>query len=143
MNIQVLIDKDIPSQYRNGRMMFPEGQYGFTLEWPSEGTDLKPVPFGIHVLYVGWSNRFQKYMPHVQVDGRAGIEIHGGNFVKDSTGCTLLGKVRISDSEIAQKETDELVKYLQTTAPHVSVDPEGDHRNDTWGGHVITYKMAA
>ena len=143
MNIQVLIDSDIPGQYRNGRMMFKEGQYGFTLEWPTFGGNYAPVPLGTYPLYVGWSNKFGKYMPHVQVPGRAGIEIHGGNFVKDSEGCTLLGKIRVSENEIAEKETDDLVKYLQTTAPSVSVDPEGDHRNDTWSGHTIEYRMAA
>lgn len=120
-------------------MVLPEGQFGFTLEWPTVGGKFLPVSLGVHDIYVGWSNRFQKMMPHVSVDGHPGDEVHGGNKVTDSEGCTLLGKQRIDENTIAEKETDTLVAYLQSTATVIT----GEGQSQTWGGHTITYKMAA
>lgn len=143
MNLDVVIENDIDNQYRNGQLLLPDGtRFGYTLEWPTIGGKFIPVPFGIHELYVAWSNKFKKLMPHISVDGRAGIEIHGGNRPNDSEGCTLLGKVRAAPDVIAEHETDELIALLQKTAiqiPH----PDTELTQAVWGGHTITYRMAA
>ena len=135
MNLVVQIEADLPGQYRYGHLNLPDGPFGFTLEWPTVGGKFSPISYGVHALWVGWSERFQKMMAHVQQEGHAGDEIHGGNFVTDSEGCTLLGKTRISPSEIANKETDTLVAYLQSTASTVT----GEGQAQMWSGHTISY----
>lgn len=66
----------------------------FTLE---DSPDLRPdnkgpIPVGEYSVIIDFSDRFQKYMPHVLgVPGFKGIRIHKGNTDKDTEGCILVG----------------------------------------------------
>jgi hypothetical protein len=50
---------------------------------------------GRYRVIVDWSNRFQKYMPHILgVPNFDGIRIHSGNTADQTEGCVLVGKER-------------------------------------------------
>jgi hypothetical protein len=50
------------------------------------------IPAGIYTLAIDWSNRFQRYMPHVlNVPMFDGIRIHSGNRDVNTEGCPLVG----------------------------------------------------
>lgn len=61
----------------------------YTLEPPV------PIPAATYNLTIRWSNRFARLMPHVEnVHGHQGIEIHWGNWAKDTQLCTLVGETK-------------------------------------------------
>ena len=75
--------------------LYVNGQFEcFTLEdSPILRVDNKgPIPVGEYSVIIDFSDRFQKYMPHVlDVPGFTGIRIHKGNTDKDTEGCILVG----------------------------------------------------
>ena len=108
-------------EYSEVAFYIPSGWFGYTLDHPLtpfvEGGHTG-TPDGVYPFSIRWSNRVGKMMPHVEgVPGKAGIEVHGGNTIKDSEGCTLLGTHHVGPGAIAGKETDSLVAYMQSTAP--------------------------
>lgn len=71
-----------------GRLFINGGFYCHTLELPK----LLCIPEGEYSLHMTYSPRFKRIMPQVMnVPERSGIRIHWGNFVKDSSGCILVG----------------------------------------------------
>jgi hypothetical protein len=72
----------------------------YTLEPPvkTDGSKPRAIPAGTYPLTIRFSPRFQRLMPHVEnVPGFEEIEIHWGNFPKDTEGCTLLGSIMGTD----------------------------------------------
>jgi Family of unknown function (DUF5675) len=72
----------------------------YTLEPPHRDGDTKPraIPAGRYRLTWRFSKRHQKDVPHVEdVPGFTEIEIHAGNYPKDTEGCLLLGRSRGPD----------------------------------------------
>lgn len=68
-------------------------QFGFCLEPPKR--DEKPccIPLGSYDVEILWSPKHERLLPHVQnVPGFEEIEIHIGNFPKDTEGCLLIGQ---------------------------------------------------
>lgn len=56
------------------------------------------IPAGKYAVIVDFSERFQKFMPHIlDVPMFTGIRIHCGNTDKDTEGCILLGRKRSLD----------------------------------------------
>jgi hypothetical protein len=56
--------------------------------------DQTAIPAGLYALTVDWSNRFNRYMPHVvNVPMFTGIRIHSGNGPENTEGCILLGRL--------------------------------------------------
>lgn len=69
--------------------------FGYTLEPPKR--DYKPhcIPLGTYDVTIRWSPKHARLIPHVEnVPGFEEIEIHVGNFPKDTEGCLLVGKVK-------------------------------------------------
>lgn len=63
------------------------------------------IPYGTYQVVMSYSNRFKKFLPELLlVPGFAGIRIHSGNKVTDSSGCPLVG-VKQGDKVINSKVT--------------------------------------
>ena len=72
----------------------------YTLEPRKNQSQGKPfcIPAGTYQVQLGWSDHFEKIVPKIQnVTGFDGIEIHPGNFPRDTHGCTLVGETRMTD----------------------------------------------
>ncbi len=68
--------------------------FGHTLEPPKR--DQKPccIPVGTYDVSIRYSQKHVRLIPHVEnVPGFSEIEIHVGNFPKDTEGCLLVGNV--------------------------------------------------
>lgn len=66
----------------------------YTLEPVTRTDDVKPraIPAGRYPLVLSWSPKHGRVIPHVEnVPGFEEIEIHIGNYPKDTEGCTLVG----------------------------------------------------
>jgi hypothetical protein len=70
-----------------GDMTYNGGFICYTLEHESV-----KIPAGTYKGELRWSERFQEYVPYIQVPSRSGIEIHVGNCPRDSGGCILVGE---------------------------------------------------
>ncbi len=58
-----------------------------------------PIPCGVYPLRLRESPKFQRVVPHVDdVPGHTEIEIHIGNYPKDTHLCTLVGKSKGTDA---------------------------------------------
>lgn len=67
-----------------------------TLELPWKGNQkgVSCVPAGTYPVQYAWSDRWNRLMPHVlDVPFRDLIELHIGNFPRDTDGCVLVGSV--------------------------------------------------
>lgn len=74
----------------------------FTLEdaWMNNQPNVSCIPVGKYRCIFSMSHRFKKIMPELlNVPGRAGIRIHGGNTTADTEGCILLGQ-RMEDDRL-------------------------------------------
>lgn len=71
----------------------------YTLEPPINGLPYPAILDGTYPLRLLPSVRFGRLMWHVcDVPGRTAIEIHAGNYPRDTDGCTLVGLQRGSDA---------------------------------------------
>ncbi len=56
------------------------------------------IPAGRYEVQVTFSQRFQTRLPILlDVPGRSGIRLHAGNFLCDTSGCILVGRVQMKD----------------------------------------------
>lgn len=72
----------------------------YTLEPRADQSQGKPycIPAGNYVVTLAWSSHFQCLTPHIEnVPGFTEIEIHWGNFPKDTEGCTIVGQTHTPD----------------------------------------------
>lgn len=103
--------------------LYVNGQFEcFTLEdSPILRVDNKgPIPVGEYSVIIDFSDRFQRYMPHVlNVPGFTGIRIHKGNTHKDTEGCILVGLSEGIDSIHESKAAfDALFLRLRNAEAH-------------------------
>lgn len=99
--------------------LFAEDLNLYTLErpWANNYKGVSCIPTGSYKVTFAWSNRFKKLMPRLlQVPGRDGILIHGGNTDLDTEGCILVGQSRGSGDTIlmSQKALGFFVEWLGT-----------------------------
>ena len=82
---------------------------GYTLEPPRLEPPAKPraIPPGNYILTWAFSPKHNRFVPLVEnVPDFEGIEIHIGNYPKDTLGCLLVGEVRGQD--MIQKSKDAI-----------------------------------
>lgn len=88
----------------------------YTLEPPYAPADVKPraIPAGTYDLHLRYSPKHGRIVPHVDgVPGFQEIEIHWGNYPKDTEGCILVGEMRSEDFiGNSRKAFDELYSRL-------------------------------
>jgi Family of unknown function (DUF5675) len=73
----------------------------YTLEPVTRADTVKPraIPAGTYPLTIRYSPKHGRLIPHVEdVPGFEEIEIHIGNFPKDTIGCTVVGRTRQADA---------------------------------------------
>jgi hypothetical protein len=71
-----------------------------TLELPWHGNRqfVSCIPEGEYPLVMTWSEKRRTIWPHIaNVPGRSAIEVHTGDWAKDSLGCVIVGMVRGTD----------------------------------------------
>lgn len=82
-----------------GQLSLNGSAFCFTLERPDVSVDpTNPhpcIPAGTYKILLQYSPHFGRTMPHLQdVPGREGILLHFGNYVSDSEGCILVGRLK-------------------------------------------------
>jgi len=75
------------------------------------------IPTGRFQLTVDYSQRFRKYMFHIEsVPGFSGIRIHGGNRAVDTEGCLLTGDA-LGDRDVLYSQAALAKLYTELTVP--------------------------
>jgi hypothetical protein len=99
-------------------------QRWFGIEPPNR-SDPKPycVPAGAYPVILAHSAHFDMTVPCVQnVPGFTGIEIHPGNFPRNTHGCLCIGDSRGEDFVgMSRKAFDELMEVLQQDPTDITV----------------------
>lgn len=71
------------------------------LPWLDNQRGISCIPLGTYEVRLLPSKRWGRPIPHItNVPGRSAIEIHIGNFLRDTDGCVLLGNRFLSDDVI-------------------------------------------
>ena len=95
----------------------------FTLElpWLENKKAISCIPTGDYLMVWGWSPRFKKNFWRIGVAGRTGILIHKGNFLRDTSGCILVGLEVVTNTATNEYELRHsgeaygaLIKHLNT-----------------------------
>ena len=99
--------------------------YCYTMEPRQDQSEGKPfcIPAGSYGVDLLPSAHFQMITPHVRnVPGFTEIEIHPGNYPKDTEGCTLVGEDRGADQVYRSKPAfDRLMTLLRATHDKISI----------------------
>jgi len=133
-----LLRTNLTDSFTEGHMLFDGQWYAYTLELPKlhNGAENVPdqccIPPGRYEVIVTESPHltaekgFPVYRPHVMnVPGRDGILIHGGNTVRDSLGCVLVGVGKQGDGFIYRSLADDVTTKLQAApGSHVLIISE-------------------
>ncbi len=82
-----------------GMLSFDGVLRAYTLERPSlhYPMDFHCIPAGRYSISLYPSPHFKRIMPLLDVPGHEGIEMHWGNYPRDSHGCILVGTTRGQD----------------------------------------------
>lgn len=100
--------KTFTSQSTCGELWIDDTFVCYTLEPRKEQSKGKPfcIPAGTYIITLGWSKARAMNVPHVNnVPGFSEIEIHWGNYPKDTEGCLLVGRTIMPDFVGNSKKT--------------------------------------
>src|SRR5262249_11019059 len=73
-----------------GELFIDGVHFCYTLEPPTRDDEIKPraIPVGTYDVRIGWSPKHHRLIPMVGgVPGFSGVEIHIGNYPRDTEGC--------------------------------------------------------
>ena len=93
--------------------------FGYTLEPPKRSEKPCCIPLGTYDVTIRYSSKHSRLIPHVEnVPGFSEIEIHIGNFPRDTEGCLLIGNVASSvpDQILGSKVAFDCLFRLLTEA---------------------------
>lgn len=80
-----------------GELAIDGAFFGHTLEPPKREDKPCCIPLGTYDVSIRFSEKHKRLIPHVEnVPGFTEIEIHIGNFPKDTEGCLLVGNITSS-----------------------------------------------
>jgi hypothetical protein len=116
----------------------------FTLEPVTlpEGSTVKPraIPDGTYPLTIRWSWRFKKAVPHVEsVPGFDAIEIHIGNYPKDTEACCCVGQTHPEPDFIGLSAVAWTALMAKLYAGATLTNPDSPEVNHIWNVGTITY----
>lgn len=96
--MNLLVTRDTFTAFSVGGQLLIDGHNFYTLEPPKRDEKPCAIPCGTYDVSIRWSGKHQRLIPHVEhVPGFEEIEIHVGNFPKDTLACLLVGKTRGTD----------------------------------------------
>ncbi len=88
------------SQSTCGELIIKGELFCYTLEPPTKTDNTKPraIPAGTYDLTMRFSPRHNRILPHIEnVPDFDEIEIHPGNYPRDTEGCVLVGSSHMKD----------------------------------------------
>ena len=144
MNVSVQREK-LTQQSTIGRLTIGgvDGFFVYTLEPETREDQVKPraIPAGTYALTIRFSPKHGRLVPHLElVPGFDEIEIHIGNYPRDTQGCTLVGRTNPQPDFIGGSHAafDDLFGRLFAAA----VENAGGEPDEHVVYHVgfITYK---
>ena len=101
-----------------GRLLVDGEMFCYTMEPRKDQSRGKPycIPQGAYTVILQPSPRFHMSTPHLlDVPGFSNIEIHPGNFPKDTEGCILVGSEHQEDMITGSRATfDKLMQQILT-----------------------------
>ncbi len=99
MNLNLRVVRSIFTEKSAVGELFIDGKvFCYTLEPPKREAKPRCIPVGLYDVTVRYSEKHKRLMPHVEsVPGFEGIEIHPGNYPKDTEGCLLVGATYAPD----------------------------------------------
>lgn len=112
--MQILVTRDIKTALSvTSQITIDGGQYGFGLEPPV------PIQAGEYEAWLRWSAKNDRWVIAVMnVPGHTDVEVHIGNFPKDTKLCLLVGLMRFADSVInSGPALTQLMSYMINHLP--------------------------
>jgi len=99
--MKLLVNRtDFTSLSTEGELLVDGQPFGFSLEPPRKFDNTKPraIPPGTYNVTIRFSPKHNRLLPHVEnVPGFDDIEIHIGNWPKDTLGCLIVGQKKDHD----------------------------------------------
>jgi hypothetical protein len=98
---EIIRDAITPGAGTSGTLLVEGEPFCKTLElpWAANAQNLSCIPEGTYPVKLLPSLRWGRPMPHIEnVPNRSNIEIHIGNFLKDTDGCVLLGTKYVGEA---------------------------------------------
>lgn len=99
--MQITVQREVyTDKSTQGEMLIDGQHFCWTLEPRKDQLRGKPycIPAGTYTVILQRSARFQMTTPHLlDVPGFTEIEIHPGNYSRDTEGCTLVGLEKNTD----------------------------------------------
>ena len=108
--MNLLVERDTFTALSTTGKMYINGKFVcYTLEpvWLDMPTDVKPraIPEGVYKVIIAYSPKHKRDVPLYEgIDGFEEVEIHIGNYPKDTLGCQLVGLDRQADSVLHSTE---------------------------------------
>lgn len=102
-SFEIARDRVQPGAATTGELLVEGEHFCNTLElpWVDNQRGISCIPLGTYEVRLLPSKRWGRPIPHIQnVPGRSAIEIHIGNFLRDTDGCVLLGNRFLRDDVI-------------------------------------------
>jgi hypothetical protein len=118
-----------------------------TLEPPPvldpDGNGYVCITAGTYMLTIRWSPKNNRQVPHVEsVPGRTEIELHPGNYPKDTDGCCLVGKdygSPLVPDYVSLSDVTFNALMVKLYAGSVLTNPTVPEQAQTWNVGTITY----
>jgi Family of unknown function (DUF5675) len=122
MNITVLRDLFTDNSV-SSEVLLDGNHFCFGLEPPNRPIRPSCIPSGTYNVVISESQHFGMLVPCVTgVEGHTGIEIHPGNWPRDTHGCLLVGEERAPDDVTQSRAAfEQLMAKLVTQADNLTI----------------------
>jgi hypothetical protein len=120
---EIILHRESRSQKIKGTVGHLSGLGIFTLElpWLENKKAISCIPVGEYLMMWGWSPRFRRNYWRIGVPGRTGILIHKGNYLKDTSGCILVGLEVVTNPDTQEYELRNSGEAYGVLIKHLSM----------------------